>query len=277
MFSPGVSTPWSVPPRATSRHETAFQKHSIERAPAQRMTPRRGRARIPRVSSLSAQSILVTGASRGIGRAIALKLSAEGARVLISGRDQTALDELSALGLIPFAGDLTSVSTRHAILGAAGEGLDGLIHSAGVCTLGPLADTTERAFDLNLEVNLKVPYLLTSALLPALRKKRGRVVFINSGAGKVAKAGWSAYAASKHGLKALADSLREEESGHGVSVTSVYPGRTATEMQASVRSQEGKDYDPSLYVRPDDVAEAVVLAFRTAPPSVLEEVSIRPL
>ncbi len=87
------------------------------------------------------------------------------------------------------------------------------------------------------------PAELTRLLLPQLRAARGHVVFVNSGAGLRANPEWGAYAASKHGLKALADALRGEEADHGVRVTSVYPGRTATPMQEKVHRQEGKEYD----------------------------------
>ncbi|MGH3324062.1 MAG: SDR family NAD(P)-dependent oxidoreductase, partial [Streptomyces sp.] len=86
------------------------------------------------------------------------------------------------------------------------------------------------------------------------------VLFVNSGAGLRANPQWAAYAASKHGLKALADALREEERGHGVKVTSVYPGRTATPMQEKVHSQEGKEYDPGRWIQPGAVATTLLTA-----------------
>ena len=91
-------------------------------------------------------------------------------------------------------------------------------------SLGPVAELDADAWRSQLDVNLVAPALLTRALLPALRAARGTVVLVNSGAGQVAHPTWAAYAASKHGLKALADSLRAEEAEHGVRVTSVYPG-----------------------------------------------------
>ncbi len=85
--------------------------------------------------------------------------------------------------------------------------------------------------------------MLTQALLPALRAAHGTVVFVNSGAGLSANAHWAGYAASKFGLRALADALRAEEAEHGVRVSTVYPGRTATPMQQKVHEQEGRAYD----------------------------------
>ena len=139
--------------------------------------------------------------------------------------------------------DLADPGSVPAVATAAGERVDGVVHAAGVVSLGPVAELDAEAWRSQLDVNLVAPALLTRALLPALRAARGTVVLVNSGAGQVAHPTWAAYAASKHGLKALADSLRAEEAEHGVRVTSVYPGRTATAMQERVHAQEGKDYD----------------------------------
>ena len=93
------------------------------------------------------------------------------------------------------------------------------------------------------------------------------------GSGLRARAGWGAYAASKHALRALADALREEEPD--LRVTSVYPGRTATEMQRSVRAQEGGDYDPSAYMSARTVATVIVNALRTPRDATVTDVSVR--
>ncbi len=119
-----------------------------------------------------------------------------------------------------------------------------------------MAELSAAAWVEQVSVNLVAPAVLTRLALPALRAARGTVVLVNSGAGLVAHPQWSAYAASKHGLKALADSLRAEEAGHGVRVTTIYPGRTATAMQEKVHAQEGKDYDPAAWIDPATVAAA---------------------
>ena len=100
--------------------------------------------------------------------------------------------------------------------------------------------------------------VLTQALLPALRKGPGHVVPANSTVGMRAKPGWAAYASSKFGLRAFADSLRAEEQCHGIRVTSLYLGRTATPMQQQVHAQEGKYYDRSRWIQPETVAQAVL-------------------
>lgn len=102
------------------------------------------------------------------------------------------------------------------------------------------------------------------------------MVFVNSGAGLRANAGWGSYAASKFALKALADALREEEAAHGVRVTSVYPGRTATPMQQKVRSQEGAPYTPEAFVRPESVAKLIAFALNAPRDALLPDLSVRP-
>lgn len=228
---------------------------------------------------------MVTGASGGIGRAISLALAIHhNAHIIALGRDSRRLEQLCS-DVRAAGGTASAASIDLAADGAIpsilphipSTGLYGLIHSAGVCPLGSVEKTSEDDLEGSWRLNLRAPYLVTAALLPALRKKRGHVLFINSGAGRVAKAGWSAYAMAKHGLKALADALRDEVSSEGIRVTSIFPGRTATDMQAFVRAHEGRPYDPSEWVQPADVAEAAVLALTTPTPSLVEEIVVRPM
>jgi len=152
--------------------------------------------------------------------------------------------------------------------------LDGLVHAAGTVDLGRVADLEADQWIDQLMVNLVGAAELTRLLLPALRAARGHVVFVNSGSGLRANANWSAYAASKHGLKALADSLRAEEPD--LAVTSVFPGRTASEMQRKVRAQERADYNPAAYMEPHTVARAVVTALTMPRDAAIIDLSIRP-
>lgn len=133
------------------------------------------------------------------------------------------------------------------------------------------------ALDEQWQVNLRAPFLLSGPLIANLKQRQGAFVFINSGAGKVAKPDWGAYAATKHGLKALADALRAEVASHRVRVITVYPGRTATDMQRAVRTWEGKGYDETKFVQPEQVADAALLALQTEAPASVDEISIRPL
>ena len=142
--------------------------------------------------------------------------------------------------------------------------------------LGAVGDLTPAVWQETLAANLVAPAELTRLLLPRLRAARGHVVFVNSGAGLAAHPRWSAYAASKHGLRALADALRGEEREHGLRVTTVYPGRTATPMQEKVHRQEGKDYDPSRWVTPEAVAQTVLTALDLPRGSEITDLSVRP-
>ncbi|PXY38487.1 SDR family oxidoreductase [Prauserella flavalba] len=217
---------------------------------------------------------LVTGASRGIGAAVARAL-APTHRLLLGGRDELALAELAGElpETSPWPVDLTDAS---AVAAAAAEidSLDVLVHSAGVAKLGTVEDSPAEVWRHNFEVNVVAVAELTRLLLPALRAARGHVVLINSGQGLAAREGWGAYAASKFGLRAFADVLRAEETA--LRVTSVFPGRTDTQMQQAVVAGEGGDYTPEKYLRPESVAAAVCSAVLASPDAHLTEITVRP-
>ncbi|HVV14027.1 SDR family oxidoreductase [Amycolatopsis sp.] len=219
---------------------------------------------------------LVTGASRGIGAAIAHVLMPDH-QVLLGGRDADALakraEELP--GARPWPVDLTDfAAVREAA--AQIDRLDVLVHSAGVVELGTVAESDADSWRRNYEVNVIAVVELTRLLLPALRAANGHVVVINSGAGRNANPGWGAYAASKHAVRAFADALRSEEERNGLRVTTVYPGRTDTEMQQAVIAHEGRDYVPEDHLRPDSVAAAVLSAVSATPEAHPTEIVIRP-
>ncbi|BFO15553.1 hypothetical protein SHKM778_19410 [Streptomyces sp. KM77-8] len=223
---------------------------------------------------------VITGAGSGIGAAVARRLHARGDELVLHARDAGRAKELVAEfpGARTLVGDLAdpdklSWAFSHQSLP---DRVDSVLHIAGVVDLGPVGDLTPKTWRHQLNVNLIAPAELTRHLLPQLRLSRGHVIFVNSGAGLSAHAGWSAYAASKHGLKALADSLREEEHAAGVRVTSVYPGRTASPMQAKVHRQEGKDYDPSRWIDPESVATTIVTALDLPRDAEINDVTVRP-
>jgi NADP-dependent 3-hydroxy acid dehydrogenase YdfG len=155
--------------------------------------------------------------------------------------------------------------------------VDVLVHSAGVIHFGKLESVPMDEFDSQYRVNVRGPYLLTQALLPMIKKSQGQIVFINSSAGLNAGANLSHYAATKHALKAVSDSLRAEVNGDGVRVLSVYPGRTATPMQFKVHDVEGKRYQPERLLQPDDVASVVMHALGLPRTAEITDVSIRPM
>lgn len=228
---------------------------------------------------LKDQVALITGASGGIGSAIAQALASEGVRLFLVGRDLKRLNELA--GAEVFRADLTDDAQLQATTDRVREvfgGVDVLVHSIGLFRGGPLETSPVKDLDDQYKVNVRVPYLLTQALLPSLIERQGQVVFVNSGAGaNPARGSWGAYSATKHALRAVADSLRDEVNRKGVRVLTVFPGRTATAMQEEVHRFEGRPYDPSRFIQPEDVAGPVVQALRMAKSAELTDLHIRPM
>ena len=222
----------------------------------------------------SRPTALITGASRGIGAAVAAAL-APTHDLLLGGRDVEALKAMAATfpSAVPWPVELTD-PTAVAEATAAIDRVDVLVHSAGVATIGSLAQTSVEVWRTTLEVNVVAVAELTRLLLPALRAASGQVVLINSGAGQRANPNWGAYAASKFALRAFADVLRAEEPQ--LRVTTVYPGRTATDMQRSIRESEGSDYVPHEYLTPESVAQAVMFALLAPSDAHVNDLSVRP-
>src|SRR5262245_57355366 len=177
------------------------------------------------------QIAVVTGASSGIGRAIALSLAEHGATVCLAARRLDALKKIASHSLAvpsklrPYELNIAcdkAIQRFTARLQADFDHIDVLIHSAGTFSRAPVSRASIADFESQFRINVLGPYALTQALLPMLRPKRGQIVFINSTAGLVARENLSQYSATKHGLKAFADSLREEVNQEGIRVMSLY-------------------------------------------------------
>jgi NADP-dependent 3-hydroxy acid dehydrogenase YdfG len=218
---------------------------------------------------------LITGASRGIGRATAEAL-ADTHDLLLGGRDDAALKELAARlpSAQPWVVELTDLDAVAAAVRGV-DRLDVLVHSAGISRLGALTDVTAADWRESYEINVVAVVELTRLLLPRLRTSEGHVILINSGSGIKANPKWGPYAASKFALRAYADVLRAEEEPNGLRVTSVHPGRTATDMQKGVREFEKGDYAPEKYMRPESVAAVVRAAIDTPRDAHVHEIVIR--
>jgi NADP-dependent 3-hydroxy acid dehydrogenase YdfG len=228
---------------------------------------------------LRGQRALITGASGGIGTAVARALAEEGVRLVLIGRDKERLNNLAALvgNAEVVQADLTDDAQLLAAVEKARE-VDLLIHSIGLFRGGPLETAPVQDLDDQYRVNVRVPYLLTQALLPSLIRRQGQVVFVNSGAGAApARGSWGAYAATKHALRALADALRAEVNPKGVRILTVFPGRTATAMQEEVHRFEGRPYDPGRFLQPEDVAAPLIQALRLPRTAELTDLHIRPM
>ena len=221
---------------------------------------------------------LITGAGSGIGAAVARLLHDRGDELWLLARSpERAADlERDYPGAHTLVADLADPAAVAALEGLP-ERLDSLHHIAGVVELETVADLDPASLRAQVDVNLVSPMLLTTRCLPALREARGLVVVANSSAGLSANATWSAYAATKFGIRAFADALRAEEQDHGIRVTTVYPSRTATPMQEKVHEQEGRVYDRSRWIQPDTVAATILHVLDLPPDATIPEVTIRPL
>ena len=234
--------------------------------------------------SLYGKTCVVTGASSGIGHALAAAFVRAGAEVWAVGRSRERLDSIAddtgggSGRSRPLVADVEREdeleSACREIL-SSGETLDVLVHSAGVISRGPVESATDEELDSQYRVNLRTPFVLTRELLPALTRSRGQIVFMN-GSPQGATPDAAMYAATKHGLRAFADSLRQEVNAKGVRVLTVYLGRTATPMQEAVHEYEGRVYQPDSLMHPEDVAEIVLAAVSLRPAVEVTDLSVRP-
>ncbi len=234
------------------------------------------------LKTFSDQFAVITGASSGIGRAIALGLAAQGAKLCLVGRKLETLETVAQRirNGTCYRADLTldadiSALTKH--LQHEFGHIDLLVHSAGVISLGRLESAPVEELDWQYRTNVRAPYALTQALLPMLKLRRGQIVFINSSAGVSASANVGQYCATKFALRAIADSLRQEINADGVRVLSVYPGRTAGLMQELVHKMEGKAYHPERLMQPEDVAAMVIQALSLPRSAEVTEIFVRPM
>lgn len=222
---------------------------------------------------------VVTGAGSGIGHALARRLADRGDELVLLARNQARAADLGRT--FPQAqvlvADLTDPGTLNGLGRQVDGGVDTLLHVAGVVDLGPVSSLRLAQWEEQIAVNLTAPAVLTRELLPHLRSVRGTVVFVNSSAGLTASPEWSAYAASKFGLRALADALRAEEVEHGVRVSTVYPSRTATPMQEKVHEQEGRTYDASRWISVETVVDTIVHVIDLPADATIPDVTVRPV
>jgi NADP-dependent 3-hydroxy acid dehydrogenase YdfG len=232
------------------------------------------------------QISVVTGATSGIGRAIARALGGLGGTLGLVGRDEQRLTKVKeelrgqAARVEGYQADLAIDDDILRLTTAVRKdfgALDVLVHSAGIFRMGSIAEAPLADLDLLYRTNVRAPYWLTQAMLPLIVARSGQIVFINSSVGLTARAGVGAYAASKHALKAIADTLRAEVNASGVRVITVYPGRTATPQQERIHEQEGKPYQSGRLLQSEDVATAVLNALAMPRTAEVTDISIRPM
>ena len=224
---------------------------------------------------IDASRVLLTGATGGLGRAIARSLHDRGAHVLLSGRREDALREIvDSLGgdrAEALPADLQSADAARELIAKAAR-VDILVANHALPASGRLDDYTPEQIDRAIDVNLRAPIHMAHALLPQLQERgEGHMVFISSLSGKVASGGASLYAGTKFGLRGFATALHDELDREGIGVTTVFPGFIS---DAGMWADSGLEMRKGVSLRsPEQVADAVVKGIE----SNRSEIDVAPL
>jgi NAD(P)-dependent dehydrogenase (short-subunit alcohol dehydrogenase family) len=220
---------------------------------------------------------LITGASRGIGRAIAEKLAGSGNTLLLHGRDREALAKTCSLveakssTAVPLCYDLRvaeSVTEMVAEIGSAP--LDGLINNAGIAVVKPLAEISLDEWQTSLAVNVTAPFLLTQKLLPIL-SAGSTIVNILSIAAKTGFPNWSCYCMSKFALEGFSQAVREEVRPRGIRLLNIYPAATNTEIWNAVEGEWPREQ----MLLPEEIGEAVAYALSRPGDVAVENIELK--
>jgi NAD(P)-dependent dehydrogenase (short-subunit alcohol dehydrogenase family) len=220
---------------------------------------------------------LITGASRGIGRAIAEKLAADDVELLLHGRDTTALGEVcrnlktKCNRMTPLIHDLATSAGAHALIGEVGhKPIDLLVNNAGIAIVKPFAEITQVEWDQTLGVNVTAPFILTQYFAPRM-KPGSTIVNVLSVAAKTGFPNWSAYCMSKFALEGFSQSLREELREHGIRVINVYPAATNTEIWNRVAG----DWPRDKMMPPEEIADAIAFALSRPNQTAMENITLK--
>jgi len=233
----------------------------------------------PAALPLAHQAALVTGASRGIGRGVALALARAGADVALAARTVPDLEQVAekvrALGrrALVVPADVRDDRSVHVMVEQTLEEfgrLDILVNNAGLGHFGPIDELTLEQFDEMLGVNLRGPFLCIRAVVPAMKRQgSGAILNIASVAGLVANPNLAGYNATKFGLMGLSEACMLELRHSGIKVSTICPGSTATDFAGG--------RDPADRLSVDDVAQAVLAVLAAGPNALLSQVHLRPL
>jgi 3-oxoacyl-[acyl-carrier protein] reductase len=235
------------------------------------------------MESLKEKFALVTGGTRGIGRAIAERLLGEGARVAICGRTQDSVDravtEMSGLGIIfGTAADIGKVEQVRALFQAVDRefgGLDILVNNAGQGRYKKVGEMTAEEWHLNIDLNLNGAFYCAHEALARFAKRGGGfIVNISSLAGRNAFVGGAGYNASKFGLNGFTEALMLDHRNDNVRVSSIMPGSVDTEFSGTPGKERSSD--TSWKIAPEDVAEAVAMVLKMPARTMVSRVEIRP-
>lgn len=217
------------------------------------------------MESLKGRTALITGAGKGIGKALAIALAAEGVNIGLLARTTADLEELAA-ELQPYqvktaiatanVADMESVNSAVTKLQTELGFIDILVNNAGVAFFGGFLDLEPEQFEQTIQINLLGVYYMTRAVLPAMiEHKTGDIINISSTAGLRGAAVTSAYSASKFGLIGLSDSLMQEVRKHNIRVSTLTPSTVATGLAIDLKLTDG---NPDKVMQPEDLAEFIV-------------------
>ncbi|MGX5817360.1 3-ketoacyl-ACP reductase [Chitinophaga lutea] len=234
------------------------------------------------MEQLKGKTALVTGGSKGIGKALALALAAEGVNVGITGRNEQALEavakEIAATGVKAawasadvkdYAGVEAAVQKITGQLGP----IDILINNAGIAAFGAFADMPVSQWEEIIRVNVLGMYYVTKAVIPAMiERQSGDVINISSTAGLRGAANTSAYSASKFAVLGMTESLMMEVRKHNIRVSALTPSTVATDM--SVSDLKITDGNPDKVLQPDDIAELLIAHLKLKSRALIKSVSI---
>jgi len=217
------------------------------------------------MQSLKGKNALITGAGKGIGKAIALALAAEGTNVILLARTAADIEELAteikthnvkALAVTADVADIASVNSAVSKALAEFGSIDILINNAGIGKFGKFLDLSPEEFEQIIKINLFGTYYTTRAVLPGMiGQQSGDIINISSTAGLKGAAATSAYSASKFAVMGLTESLMQEVRKHNIRVTALTPSTVATDMAKDLNLTDG---NPDKVMQPEDVAELIV-------------------
>jgi NAD(P)-dependent dehydrogenase (short-subunit alcohol dehydrogenase family) len=220
---------------------------------------------------------LITGASRGIGRAIAEKLAGPDRTLLLHGRDREALarthESVEAKGgaAVPLCYDLRDPVMVQKLIDEVGNSpLDGLINNAGIAVVKPLAEITLEDWQSSFAINVTAPFLLTQKLLPIMTAG-STIVNILSIAAKTGFPNWSGYCMSKFALEGFSQSVREELRPRGIRVLNIYPAATNTEIWNGVEGE----WPRGQMLSPEEIGEAVAYALSRPGDVAVENIELK--
>ncbi len=230
---------------------------------------------------LKGKYILITGATRGVGRAIALALASENVTIFITARNEKLIQEVKqdieklgskAIPIITEFSDLTSIDKIIEEINKNTEKLDILINNAAIGIAKPFKESTIEEWDRIMTVNAKFPFFLIQKVLPYLEKSDiATIVNISSVSGRMSYEYQSLYAASKHALMGFTKALAREVQKNNIRVHTISPGAIATDMINTMRP----DLDKSVLIKPEEIAEIVLFLIKFKGNSMIDNIDVR--